>query len=143
MSTNPLDLPVGPYTDFFQYWLGLKVDGALPTLQSFDLLAKSALIPNITLFDVEDNRVFVRFVGGGIVSETGRDLTGSYLDQQSNMETIEERALECTRTGEPYFHGYLPITWTSLNYKYYKILGLPTTDETGKVARILYLMNFE
>lgn len=142
MPNNLLDLPVGPYTDLFKLWLGLKIDGALPIVQSFDLLATSALIPNIAIFDIADDRVFVRFVGGGIVIETGRDSTGSYLDQFSNLKAIEERALECARIGEPFFLEDLPISWTSLKYKHYKILGLPTTDEAGKVSRIIYLMIF-
>ena len=142
MSTKLFDLPIGPYTDLFQYWLSLKVDGALPTIQSFDLLAISALIPNIMLFDIEDNRVFVRFVGGKIVSEIGHDTTGFYIDEQPNFEAVAGRSLSFAKTGEPCFLSDLPITWTSQKYKTYKTLALPATDATGTVKRIIFLMKF-
>lgn len=142
MSFDPRDLPTGPFTDAYNHWLDLRIGGELPMAEAFDLLSLPDLVSKITLFDVVDDRIFVRFVGADIVDETGQDTTGFYLDELPGMADVQNRSRNLVETGQPYFLTNLPVTWTSMQYSTYATLALPCSDESGAIIRIVFVMIF-
>lgn len=142
MTPTLQDLPKGPFTDLFKYWQGLRVGDGTPAVSSFDLLALPHLVTNVTIFEFRKERIRIRFVGTDIITETGEDTTGQYLDEMPNMSAVQDRSIQCARTAEPYFQSGLPVTWTSRDYKTYSTLGLPLGDEAGPVSQIVFLMIF-
>lgn len=137
-----LQVPKGPFSEATQYWDALDKKCDLPLSSAFDLLSLPALVQNITLFEIGRQRIRIRFVGTGIVQEIGEDTTGKYLDEMPNMDAVQDRAFNCTRSRQPYFHENLPVTWTSKDFITYSTLGLPLVGQDGEIVQIAFLMIF-
>lgn len=137
-----LHVPKGPFSDATQYWDALDKKRDLPLAGAFDLLALPRLVQNMTLFEIDGQRIRIRFVGTSIVEEIGEDTTGSYLDEMPNMSAVQDRAFRCTRTRQAYFLESLPVTWTSKDFVTYSTLGLPLAGQDGEISQIAFLMIF-
>lgn len=142
MSLDLQQLPSGPFREFYEYWLSLKGDDQVPAVEAFDLLDIPHLVANVTILEVEGPRVKTRFSGTNVNEETGQDSTGLYLDDLPCVSDIEERALNCTKTEEPFFVPDHPVTWTSREFTSYSTLVVPLANAEGKVVQLVYLMTF-
>jgi hypothetical protein len=134
--------PDGPFRDFFEYWLSLKEANTPSQAQAFDLLELSHLVADISVVDCGQARFTIRYSGAGVAAETGRDLTGLYMDEIEGFKDMHRRALVCKKTGKPYVVLDHPVTWTSKNYKHYSVLVVPLTDATDKIVQLVYIMTY-
>ena len=134
--------PDGPFRDLYQYWLGLKANSQIPEDEAFDILDLPHLVQDISLVEPRDDRLYVRYSGTNFTEETGRDLTGLYMDELENFTGMEDRAKRCLKNGEPFVVMDHPVTWTSRDFKKYSTLVVPLTNAAGKVMRLVYIMTY-
>ena len=113
-----------------------------PEDEAFDILDLAHLVQDISLVELCDDRLYIRYSGANFSVETGRDLTGLYLDELQNFTGMLERAELCLKTGEPYVVMDHPVTWTSKDFKKYSTLVVPLTNAEGKVTRLVYIMTY-
>lgn len=103
---------------FYDYWLSLPADRGLPGRRHVDPWTIRALLPWLFMLDVEAPPPHARFrwrlAGTGIVSLTGRELTGKTLQQ-----ALPERADTLVT------HFSQVVTWRRPNYHR---CALPSAD---------------
>jgi hypothetical protein len=84
--------------DFHRYLLGLA-NGEVPLRSAIDPTAIKPLLPYIMMVDLTDEplKLFYRLVGTEVVSFTGLEFTGLYLDQLDFDEFDREALLSAYR----------------------------------------------
>lgn len=142
MSLDLQQIPGRPFGEFYEYWLSLKGGDQVPAIEAFDLLDIPHLVPNITILEIDEQRIKARFSGTAVNKATGQDSTGLCLDDLPRVSDIQERALNCAKTEEPFFVPDHPVTWTSREFISYSTLVVPLANVEGKVAQLVYLMTF-
>lgn len=79
--------------DFEAYWLGLKKDGRVPDIRSFDPLVIAALVPNLLVVEVSDQprKMLVKMTGSLFPQKNGIEITGRDLRElfdESDREVL-------------------------------------------------------
>lgn len=142
MSLNLQQISGGPFGEFYEYWLSLKGGDQVPAIEAFDLLDIPHLVPNITILEIDEQRIKGRFFGGEVHKQTGQDSTGLCLEDLPRVSDIQERALNCAKTEEPFLVSDHPVTWTTREFISYSTLAVPLANAEGKVAQLVYLTTF-
>lgn len=126
-----------------RYWLGARGDRPTPPVTAIDPLALPRdLLPMLVVLDCDAStgRLRVRLQGTGLVSLTGIDATGRYLDSLAmpDLEDVEKRLGWCRDTGNPYVVSG-PLTWADMHYRSYATLVLPFGGAAEGVRRLVLL----
>ncbi|MBV9859665.1 MAG: PAS domain-containing protein [Alphaproteobacteria bacterium] len=84
-ESTDLNLWTEPVRQFFQYWLAIRPQGALPGRQHFDPLHIYKIMSRVWILDVVradgDIRLKYRLVGTKEVDTLRQDVTGRWLDE--------------------------------------------------------------
>ena len=138
------DLPDPKLRRLHAIWLSKCTPGRLPGRADFDPIElPPALLPWITIFDVEGARFRIRIVGTGIVEALGQDNTGQYADDLPNTKALQARAHWVVENAKPFFMTDLPIPWDQERYHRYSVLCTPLATNGVDVDKLLYLMSFD
>lgn len=92
-------IPNGAIRDVYTYWLRQRSGGRLPLKRDIDPLELSPnCLPDLFLYRLENDRFRCILVGTRVVHMTGRDETGSYLDEGLPPEHVASRQRLFERT---------------------------------------------
>lgn len=137
------DLPDPKLQSLHAIWLAKCAPDKLPGRADFDPVElPPELLPWITIFDVEGERLRVRLVGTGIVEALGMDATGRYVDELPNTHALHNRARWAVVNAKPFFITDLSIAWDQDRYGRYSVFCAPLATDGTKVDKLLYLMSF-
>jgi hypothetical protein len=82
---------IAGFSELYEYWSSIRVDGKLPQADKFDLLALTLWLPDMTLFDiVGPENYFCRFAGTAVVERLGYDMSQKNLFQFQSDATREQ-----------------------------------------------------
>jgi hypothetical protein len=84
----------------------------------------------------------IRLIGTHVVEATGMEVTGKYMDELPNTQSVIERSKWIIMNCEPMACIGLPLSWSPFDYKHYDVLSMPLIDDNSKVAMILYLSRY-
>ena len=126
----------------YRYWCALgQVAGGMPSVQSFDPLQLTKLLPNIWILEVEPDthRLRMRLAGENINVIYGRNLAGRYfadLFSASDLDTIMTRYTRSLR--EPaVFHATGAVYEAAGRVSQGERLGLPMLGRDGATSTML------
>jgi hypothetical protein len=137
------ELPDAMLRELHAIWLEKCEGGRLPRRADFDLVElPPKLLPWITIFDVEGERLHIRLVGTGIVQALGMDTTGRYLDELPHTEVLHARARWAVANAKPFFVPDLTMVWDEDRWGRYSVLCVPLASDGAHVDKLLYLMSF-
>lgn len=137
------ELPDQKLRDLHAIWLAKSGSGRLPGRNDFDPTELPPhLLPWITIFDVEGDRLRIRIVGTGIVEALGMDTTGHYLDELPNTQDLHTRARWAVENARPFYVTDLAMAWDEDRWGHYSVLCLPLASDGTQVDKLLYLMSF-
>jgi hypothetical protein len=138
------ELPDDKLKDLHAIWLEKCHGGRLPGRADFDpTQLPPKLLPWMTIFDVEGERLHIRLVGTGIVEALGKDTTGQYLDELPNTDVLHARARWAVENAKPFFVTDMTMVWDEDRWGRYSVLCAPLADDGTNVDKLLYLMSFE
>jgi hypothetical protein len=124
-------------------WLEKCEAGRLPSRADFDPVElPPALLPWITIFDIEGERLRIRLVGTGIVQALGMDNTGRYVDELPNTEMLHARARWVVENAKPFYVTDMTMVWDEERWGRYSVLCAPLATDGIHVDKLLYLMSF-
>jgi hypothetical protein len=138
--------------ELFDYWVSIHSGEGLPGRRDFDPLAVLNLSDNIWMLNVERDplRYKIRRFGSALVSFTGRDDTGRYLDEtlpsfeQSGSRIILAGVVE---NGRPAFRRDRAVSAPEKDYVFAERIILPLAANGMTVDILLnmtcYLNKFE
>lgn len=146
LSVLPLEtIPPGVMRDIYALWLDRFSPGRLPARRDFEPAAMPNLLPHLNLLDVEREpfRLRVRLIGTAIVSASGIDITGRYLDEFQSTDGTISRCRNLVEQRQPHFFAGLPLAWSPRNYKTYSVVGMPLASDGVTVDMILGALTFQ
>jgi len=142
---DPADLPGPAMPLMYRYWSESRTPPDLPGTQAIDpLLLPRTALPWILVVEVSQapRRFRFRLSGTGVVEGSDQDLTGRYADEVPHMEALIRRFSWCVDNRRPYY-TCTRITFSSKDFKYYHVLGLPFADASGAVTRLIFVIHFD
>ena len=126
----------------YEAWRQLGGDKGIPYRRDFDPRDHVALLPHMFVIEATDDpepRFRYRLVGTNIVETTGRDATGTWVDElySSTPDVIDGfRALLIP--GRP-IRTFGKLTWVGKDYLSYESGIFPLLTDDGRVGRYVGL----
>lgn len=145
LVNGPEDLPDGPLSDFYHYWVGKMADSGLPSRHEIDAAELPNLLRHLMLVDVvptEDGRRFrFRLMGEQHIAVAGRNVTGQFMDEALETDVDEVQAsydlVADTRKPHYWRHRFLIVGGEKLTYE--RTL-FPLADDGGTVDTVVSVL---
>lgn len=134
-------LPKGPLRALYKYWLSKRNARSMPSRKDINPAELTPYLPHICLIDVEHNPLNFRgrLMGSETVRAMGKDVTGYYLDQIPNSETMRKNYTALVESRKPYL-AHNRLNWSEKDYLEYFALGMPLSDNDKDVNMIFFGM---
>jgi hypothetical protein len=137
----PLDCSLN-IRELFNYWISIHPGDGLPGRRHFDPLPVFKLSDNIWMLDVERDplRYKIRRFGSALVSFTGRDDTGRYLDETlPNFQKSDSRKILAgvVENGRPIFRRDRALSAPEKDYVFAERIILPMAADGATVDVLL------
>lgn len=131
----------------YEYWNGLRRDGALPRRADIQPADIKDLLPHVALLDVIDNgeRFRYRLVGTSIAHHFGYDFTGRYMDEmfkEPDLSRFLGWFREAVRGKRIH---YVSLQWKHHNKPYirYERVLLPLAEADGVVNMLMSVTYYD
>ena len=134
------DLPVRKMRDLYQYWLNIRGDKLMPSRADFNPADIVAILPHITIVNVERNplRFKLVLVGSESVKAIGYEVTGKYLSEIPLLNKYaKERYLWVIENKKSYLFSSR-LKWSEKSFLRYHMIGMPLSDNGIDVDKILF-----
>ena len=144
LNPRPDDVPGQKLKWFLEFWHRIKGNRSMPARDDFAPQDLKPILPFVGLTDIFHNplRLGVRLMGTAIVSESGRDLTGQFLESMSGVDEVRSCYIKMIEAQVPYYSGLQPLTWASLNYNTSASVVAPLSADGETINMAIYCMEF-
>lgn len=145
LVSGPEDLPDGPLSDFYHYWVGKMADSGLPARLDIDAAELPNLLRHLMLVDVvptEDRRRFrFRLMGEQHIAVAGRNMTGEMMDEalESDAAQVEASYNLVAEARTPHYWRHRFLTGGGSDLTYERAL-FPLADDGGTVDTIVSVL---
>jgi len=132
------DLEILKHRKLFTYWQEIKGDREMPSRADFSPLKLPEILPSIILADVHRDplRFKIRLAGTQVVSVSGLEPTGGWVDDFPHTEKIIDRYSWIVKHKKPYLTED-KLRWVLKNFKKYSGLALPFSTDGENVDIII------
>lgn len=132
------DMVAPSHKKLYAYWQEIKGDRHMPARADFSPLKLPEILPCIILADVHYDplRFKIRLAGTQVVSVSGLEPTGGWVDDFPHTEKIIERYSWIVKHKKPYLTEDR-LRWVLKDYKRYTGLALPFSSDGENVDIII------
>lgn len=139
------ELPNDILRDIYQYWLDMRGDRAMPSRADLNPADITALLPYVSLVDVERDpvRYRMRLIGTETVKAMAIDVTGKYMDEIPLIESLLKQNYDWLIEEKHPYINFDKLKWSKKSYLEYYALGLPLSNNGKDVNMLMFGMYYQ